>query len=738
MLLFRILLAAIYIKSSQASGSTIKRSGTALEDTESYIPNRVKNRNTQIFVEDDLLAQLDQLYSFLDTVPLPSFLFNMFRSCAPSSFPSVAPTLSIEPTPYPTPFPTWSNAPTQPPTISKVPSVNPSAHPTVLASDNPSKLPSVVPTISVIPSLLPSVFPSQRPSDLPSTNPSDHPSITPSENPSLSLMPSHAPSLSFEPSITMVPSRKPSQTPSAEPSVLPTESFIPSLSNAPTYTVVWKQVGDNINGLDNKERAGRAVAMSYDGHRLIAGGSGIIRMFESIGDAWSQILDLSSFVEGDVYGIALSSDGKKCIVGDYSNGDNGALSGKVIVFNEDNNSTWNQVGDMLKGEKSKQFFGRSVGITDEGDKIAVGSGNEGDYVKIYQWKDANWSNQKKLTGDEGSLFGSSIALTPDGTSLIVGAPFADDNGSNSGSAFVYSIISFTLKATILGEKGEEKVGKGVALSGNGNYVAVGSDANYIKVFRWDTTTNEYARIGDSIYGSDENWVGSSISLSGDGIRIAVGSPNNNEAGTNAGKVVVYAVNEKLNIIGEFYGDNEGDYFGSSVVLSGDRLRITIGAHGNDGKVDVGQLRVYQAYGYKTLPPTSSHAPSHSVSPSSNPSISNMPTVSALPSLSAVPSLIPSLSAAPSLSANPSQAPSTSSMPSKNPSLSLVPSLTPTFGPSLSPKPSQNPSLSAIPSSTPSLAPSLSGIPSQGPSLSTKPSQNPSLSAVPSSTPSQGP
>jgi len=440
----------------------------------------------------------------------------------------------------------------------------------------------------------------------------------------------------------------PSQVPTSEPSILPTVSYIPTISSAPTFTVIWKKVGDDIDGLNDNEKMGRAVAISYDGDRLVLGGSGIVRMFDLLNDAWSQIFDLSSFVKGDVYGIALSSDGKKCIIGDYSNSDNGALSGAALVFNEDNNSTnWNQVGDILKGEAKKEFFGRSVGITDQGDKIAIGTGNEGDYVKVFQWVNDNWSNQKRLNGSEGTLYGSSIALSQDGNWLMVGAPFADDIGSNSGTAYVYSLPSYSLRDSMTGENEEEKAGKGVALSGDGSFAAFGSDSNYVKVFKWDATKEQYVGIGKPIYGSDDSWLGSSMSLSVDGSRLAISQPRNNEGGLNVGKAIVYAVHEDdWNIIGNFVGENAGDYSGSSLSLSGDGMRIAIGAHGNDGKVDAGHLWVYQAYGYKTAAPTVSHEPSLSASPSVSPSISAVPSLS--PSISAVPSLSPSISHIPTI------------------------------------------------------------------------------------------
>lgn len=596
------------------------------------VPTRPRDRKTQVVVDPSLITSIN---SFLDSVPLPNMLFHIFRSCSPSTHPSITPTISVKPTPNPSPLPSWTPAPSTSPTVSKTPTGRPTAPPSVSASEFPSLVPSSKPSISDHPSNMPSVSFSQRPSSLPSQNPSALPSLLESMTPSSSNIPSNDPTKSNKPTKSAVPSMVPSHEPTLEPSILPTVSFLPTISSQPTFTVFWKKVGNVIDGLSSKENTGSAVAISYDGNRLVLGGSSIVRMYDLLNGAWSQVVDLSSFVKGDVYGIALSSDGKNCVVGDYSNSDNGALSGVAFVFHEDNDNNWGQVGSALEGEAAKEFFGRAVGINDHGDKVAIGTGNVGDYVKIFQWVSNNWSNQKIIYGTEGTLFGSSIAMSRDGNWLMVGAPFADEGGKNSGSAYFYSLSSYSLRDRMTGENEEEKAGKSVVLSGDGSFAAFGTDANYVKVFQWDSTKDEFIRIGDAIYGTDDSWLGSSISLSADGSRLAISQPRNNEGGLSTGKVLVYSVNEDdWKIIGTFFGENAGDYFGSSLSLSGDRMRIAIGAPGNDGKVDTGHLCVYQAYGYKTASPTVSHGPSLSISPSVSPSYS--PSLS--PSISPMPTM----------------------------------------------------------------------------------------------------
>ena len=94
---------------------------------------------------------------------------------------------------------------------------------------------------------------------------------------------------------------------------------------------------------------------------------------------------------GDEFGYAVSIDvaGDRIIVGATQNDGNGSNSGHVRVYDLVA-TTWTQVDDDIDGEAASDIFGRALGISASGHRIAVGatggdnnSGiNTGD-VKVY-------------------------------------------------------------------------------------------------------------------------------------------------------------------------------------------------------------------------------------------------------------------------------------------------------------------------------------------------------------------
>jgi hypothetical protein len=67
--------------------------------------------------------------------------------------------------------------------------------------------------------------------------------------------------------------------------------------------------------------------------------------------------------------------------------------------------------------------------------------------------------------------GSAVALSADGSTVAVGAPYNDGNGSNSGEAWNQ------LGDDIDGEAADDWSGSAVALSADGSIVAVGAPRN---------------------------------------------------------------------------------------------------------------------------------------------------------------------------------------------------------------------------------------------------------------------
>ena len=90
------------------------------------------------------------------------------------------------------------------------------------------------------------------------------------------------------------------------------------------------------------------------------------------------------------------------------------------------------------------FFGHSVSIS--GDTAVIGAryddddnGSDSGSAYVYVRSNGVWSEQQKLTASDGAAvdyFGLSVSIS--GDTAVIGARYDDDdNGSDSGSGYVY-------------------------------------------------------------------------------------------------------------------------------------------------------------------------------------------------------------------------------------------------------------------------------------------------------------
>jgi uncharacterized protein (TIGR03437 family) len=183
--------------------------------------------------------------------------------------------------------------------------------------------------------------------------------------------------------------------------------------------------------------------------------------------------------------VALSSDGNTAIVG--GPGDNGN-AGAAWVYTR-SGGVWTQQGGKLvgAGAVAGAYQGTSVALSSDGNTAIVGgpSGNVNNSVTgvgaawVYTRSGGVWTQQgnKLVAADAvGNVgLGFSVALSSDGNTAIVGGP--GDNG-NAGAAWIY-----TRSGGVWTQQGGKLVGAGavggayqglsVALSGDGNTAIVG-------------------------------------------------------------------------------------------------------------------------------------------------------------------------------------------------------------------------------------------------------------------------
>jgi len=329
----------------------------------------------------------------------------------------------------------------------------------------------------------------------------------------------------------------------------------------------WKQLGSDILGEGNSDRSGWSVALSANGKRVAVGAllndggsfnTGHVRIYEETGGVWKQLgSDIDGENSGDRSGfsVALSDDGRRVAIGAIYNSSNGYNAGQVRVF-EENNAIWTRVGTDIDGEADSDESGRSVSLSADGKRVAIG------------------------------------------------AIFNDGSGLSSGNVRVFDEINGSwvkVGTDIDGEAASDESGWSVSLSSSGKRIAIGaryndgngSDAGHVRIF--EESGGSWAQVGTDIDGSTVASAAGVVSLSGNGKRVAIGAPFNSENGNNAGKLSIYdEIGGVWTQIGsDVLGVATEDRFGWAVALSSDGKRVAAGAiYNSDNGNNSGHVRIY--------------------------------------------------------------------------------------------------------------------------------------------------
>ena len=146
--------------------------------------------------------------------------------------------------------------------------------------------------------------------------------------------------------------------------------------------------------------------------------------------------------------ISVSGDGSTIVVGAVRDDDNGSGSGSAYISGSGSAYIFDRDGNELakltaSDGSADDFFGNSISVSGDGSTIVVGAyldddnGSASGSAYIF---DRDGNELAKLTASDGAandLFGNSISVSNDGSTIVVGAERDDDNGLDSGSAYTF-------------------------------------------------------------------------------------------------------------------------------------------------------------------------------------------------------------------------------------------------------------------------------------------------------------
>jgi hypothetical protein len=184
---------------------------------------------------------------------------------------------------------------------------------------------------------------------------------------------------------------------------------------------------------------GWSVSLSTDGNTALVGAPhdsggvpGAAWIFTRNGVGWTEAAKLAP---GDPTGVslfggsvALSGDGTTALVG----APGGASGGTVWFFTVNpNNGSWSQAQELATpGDAiTAPDFGYSVAVSQNGGTAIVGGNTDNNgsgAAWIFSRGQSGFTEMKKLTALDttGAQFGYSVALSADGSTALVGGPYA--------------------------------------------------------------------------------------------------------------------------------------------------------------------------------------------------------------------------------------------------------------------------------------------------------------------------
>jgi len=330
-------------------------------------------------------------------------------------------------------------------------------------------------------------------------------------------------------------------------------------------------------------------------------------------DPWIHTAKLtaSDGAMGDCLGYSVAISGDTVVVGAYNDDYNAPSSGSAYVFVKPGGG-WASGTETAKLTASDgaeyDWFGCSVAI--DGDTVVVGAhgdddnGSDSGSAYVFVKPGGGWASTSafdaKLTASDGAAddwFGSSVAIS--GDTVVVGVWGDDDNGSDSGSAYVFvkpgggwATGTETAKLTASDGGWGAEFGFSVAIDGDTVVAgAYGDDDNesysgsayvFVKPGGGWATGTETAKLTASD-GAWSDYLGYSVAISGGTVVVGAWGDDDNGGASGSAYVFVkpgggWATGAETGRLTASDGAG-GDRFGYSVAISGDT--VVVGAYGDD-------------------------------------------------------------------------------------------------------------------------------------------------------------
>jgi hypothetical protein len=286
--------------------------------------------------------------------------------------------------------------------------------------------------------------------------------------------------------------------------------------------------------------------------------------------------------ETSSFGISVSLDGERALIGAPWASAGVQFGGAVYAFSRVSGS-WSLDGQLVAFDAALfDRFGYSVSVDGETAVIGApldetGAGANSGSAYVFERVNEQWIVQTKLIasdGDANDEFG--FAVDVDGDTIVIGARFDDDNGGDSGSAYVFVRTGpvWSEQDKLLAVDGGAGDVFGSAVDLDGDTVVIGASHVPGSAYAFTRTGSVWSQQA-KLVASDTTPEEYGFSVSLDGNTAAIGAPGDTFAFDSPGAVYVFtrsggAWTEQTKLVSPGPGDN---LYGHSVDVDGDGLLI---------------------------------------------------------------------------------------------------------------------------------------------------------------------
>lgn len=309
----------------------------------------------------------------------------------------------------------------------------------------------------------------------------------------------------------------------------------------------------------------------------------------------------------DDFGFSVSVSRNVCVIG--ARGDDSSR-GSAYIFRF-NGSNWVQEAKLVADERQEyDIFGNSVSVCN--DTCIVGGWGFDDYGQksgsayVFRFDGEGWRREQKLLAADGAAgdhFGGSVAIFKD--VCIVGAGGDDDNGISSGSAYIFRFdgSEWIEEQKLLAPDGTDSDRFGVSVSVQNDVCIMGAwsdndngiDSGSAYVFRFDGTDWVFEQKLLASDGEEGDWFGNRVSIEEDAS--VIGASTDNDNGEWSGSAYIFRFDGDRWIQTDkliAFDGAEDDRFGYNVSLSSGNV-IVSSVYDDDNGIRSGSVYVFHLW-----------------------------------------------------------------------------------------------------------------------------------------------